>query len=96
MGGFSLGCAEIECLARSLAGEIGRQGVRVACIRPSFTRETYPDVPLDAIQPLIDRTALGRLPLLREVADTAAFVASDGAGAISGAVINLTCGGIVD
>jgi enoyl-[acyl-carrier-protein] reductase (NADH) len=33
---------------------------------------------------------------LAEEADTAAFVASDQAGAITGAVVNLTCGPIVD
>ena len=44
----------------------------------------------------LDRTALGRLPRLAEVADTAAFIASDHAGAMTGAVVNLTCGAIVD
>jgi hypothetical protein len=33
---------------------------------------------------------------LSEVAETAVFVASDHAGAMTGAVVNLTCGGIVD
>lgn len=96
MGGFSLACAAIECLARSLAGEVGRQGVRVVALRPNFTPETNPEVRQTDIQFLVDGTALGRLPRLAEVADTAAFVASDGAGAMSGAVLNLTCGAIVD
>jgi NAD(P)-dependent dehydrogenase (short-subunit alcohol dehydrogenase family) len=39
---------------------------------------------------------LGRLPTLAEVAETAAFMASDRAGAITGAVINLTCGSLTD
>ena len=39
-------------------------------------------------------TLLKRLPTLAEVANTAAFMASDRAGAITGAVTNLTCGGI--
>jgi NAD(P)-dependent dehydrogenase (short-subunit alcohol dehydrogenase family) len=29
MGGFNLACAGIEALTRSLAGEVGRHGVRV-------------------------------------------------------------------
>ncbi|MEI2299609.1 SDR family NAD(P)-dependent oxidoreductase [Ensifer sp. MJa1] len=41
-------------------------------------------------------TLLGRLPRLDEVADYAAFVASDRAGAITGAIANLTCGSLVD
>lgn len=99
MGGFSLACAAIECFTRSLAGEVGRHGVRVVSLRPNFTPETHPDVvdlAAAEMQQLIAGTALGRLPALSEVADTAAFLASDGAGAMTGAVVNLTCGAIVD
>jgi 3-oxoacyl-[acyl-carrier protein] reductase len=41
-------------------------------------------------------TLLGRLPHLSEVAEFAAFVASDRAGAMTGAIANLTCGSMVD
>lgn len=41
-------------------------------------------------------TLLGRFPRLDEVADYAAFVASDRAGAMTGAIANLTCGSLVD
>lgn len=41
-------------------------------------------------------TLLGRLPTLDQVARTAAFLASDGAGAMTGAIVNLTCGSLVD
>src|SRR5262245_55245186 len=37
-------------------------------------------------------TLLGRLPTLSQVADAAVFVASDGGGAITGKVVDLTCG----
>ena len=42
-----------------------------------------------------DQTVLGRLPTLAQVADTAVFVASDRAGAITGAVVDLTSGNAV-
>lgn len=42
------------------------------------------------------RTLLGRFPTLAEVADAAAFLASDRAGAMTGTVANLTCGSVVD
>ncbi|HEY6414735.1 MAG TPA: SDR family oxidoreductase [Acidimicrobiales bacterium] len=42
-----------------------------------------------------DVTLLGRLPTLAHVADAAVFVASDRAGAITGSVIDLTCGNAV-
>jgi 3-oxoacyl-[acyl-carrier protein] reductase len=41
-------------------------------------------------------TLLQRFPTLAEVANFAAFVASDGAGAMTGAIANLTCGSVVD
>lgn len=96
MGGFSLACAAIECLARSLAGEVGPHGVRVVALRPNFTPETMPEIDLADVQFLVDGTALGRLPRLAEVAEAAAFAASEGAGAMTGAVLNLTCGAIAD
>jgi NAD(P)-dependent dehydrogenase (short-subunit alcohol dehydrogenase family) len=40
-------------------------------------------------------TLLGRLPTLAQVADAAVFLASDRAAAITGAVIDLTCGNAV-
>ena len=41
-------------------------------------------------------TLLKRLPTLAEVANFAAFVASDRASAMTGAIVNLTCGSLVD
>jgi len=70
--------------------------VRVVALRPNFTPETHPEVSLSDVQSLVDGTALGRLPRLAEVAESAAFLASDQAGAMTGAVLNLTCGAIVD
>jgi 3-oxoacyl-[acyl-carrier protein] reductase len=45
---------------------------------------------------IADATLLKRLPTLAEVADAAVFVASDRAGAMTAAVVNLTCGSVVD
>ena len=41
-------------------------------------------------------TLLGRLPKLAEVAETAAFIASNRGGAMTGAIVNLTCGSMTD
>ena len=40
--------------------------------------------------------ALKRLPTLDQVAETAVFVASDRGAAMTGAVVNLSCGLVVD
>jgi 3-oxoacyl-[acyl-carrier protein] reductase len=45
---------------------------------------------------LAGRTLLRRLPTLAEVANVAAFMASDRASAVTATVVNLTCGGVVD
>lgn len=41
-------------------------------------------------------TLLGRSPTLAQVASAAVFAASDGAGAMTAAVLNLSCGSVVD
>ena len=95
MGGFNLACAGIEALVRGLAGEVGRHGVRVVGIRPNFTPETMGATDDDVPQ-LVRDTLLGRLPRLSQVGDTAAYLASDAAGAITGVTLNLSCGAIID
>jgi 3-oxoacyl-[acyl-carrier protein] reductase len=96
MGGFSLACAAVEALARGLAGEVGRQGVRVAGLRSNFTPETVPGVRDEDLQQHFHDTLLGRLPRLAELAGTALYLASPAAGAVTGAMINLSCGAIID
>jgi 3-oxoacyl-[acyl-carrier protein] reductase len=41
-------------------------------------------------------SALERKPTIAEIANAAAFAASDHAGAMTGTVMNLTCGSVVD
>jgi NAD(P)-dependent dehydrogenase (short-subunit alcohol dehydrogenase family) len=95
MGGFGLANAAIEGLTRSLAGEVGRLGVRVVGIRSNFTPETYPEVTDEDIAPLVRDSLLGRLPRLSEIAGTAVYLASGAAGAMTGTAVNLTCGAII-
>jgi NAD(P)-dependent dehydrogenase (short-subunit alcohol dehydrogenase family) len=45
---------------------------------------------------MVQGTLLKRLPTLSEVAETAAFLASDRAGAITGAIVNMSAGALVD
>lgn len=100
-GGFGVACAAIEGLTRTLAAELGPQGVRVVCLRPHRIGDSGANADARSEEAefrrlLEDMTLLKRLPTLAEVADTAAFLASDRAGAITGAVANLTGGMSVD
>ena len=101
--------AAVEAFSRSLALEVGPAGIRVVCLRPHAIPET-PLIeanfatagPAAGVTPaqfqarLEQSTLLKRLPTLAEVADTAAFLASDRAGAMTGTVANLSAGGITD
>lgn len=99
-GGFGTACAAIEALSRSLAGELGPQGIRVVCLRPDAISETWTaeaGVDNTEVRTYMENgTALGRLPTLDEVAHAAVFLASDRASAMTGTIANLTCGSIMD
>lgn len=107
-GGFGVACGAVELLSRHLAGEVGPLGVRVVCLRPDGIPDAWvtwgmiedadPDPEgSSTVKAYMERgTALRRLPRLAEVADTAAFMASDRAGAVTGTVVNLSCGSVID
>ena len=108
IGGSAPAWAAVEALAL-LALEVGPAGVRVVCLRSHAIPETplieenYATAgPAAGVTPaqfqarLEQRTLLKRLPTLAEVADTAAFIASDRAGAMTATVVNLSAGSIVD
>ena len=61
----------------------------VCCDRTSPPRRRSTRLSEDDLEPLIRDTRLGRLPTLDEVERSAVFLASDGAGAMTGAVLNL-------
>src|SRR5215469_11924204 len=108
-GNFGVACAAIENLCRQLAGELGPAGIRVICLRSAgspdapgldaffhrlakrlgVTREAFE-------ADLAQSTMLKRMPRIAEVANMAAMMASDYAGAMTGAIANVTCGDAVN
>jgi NAD(P)-dependent dehydrogenase (short-subunit alcohol dehydrogenase family) len=109
IGGAAPAWAAVEAFSRSLALEVGPAGVRVVCLRSHAIPETplieanfataaaAAGVPTSQFQATLEEgTLLKRLPTLAEVADTAAFVASDRAGAMTATVVNLSAGSITD
>jgi len=108
IGGFGAACAAIEALCRQLAIEVGPQ-VRVMCLRSAGSpdarglREVFAMHAQEQGMTLDEFTAqaasgipLKHLPSLAEVANTAVFAVSDYASAMTGAVINVTCGQMMD
>ncbi|WP_433438296.1 SDR family NAD(P)-dependent oxidoreductase [Nonomuraea sp. CA-141351] len=109
MGGMAPAWAAIESLSRGLAAEVGPQGVRVVCLNAAGMPETpqlsevyglHADaygISHEAFGALMtDRTLRKQLPTVAEIANVAAFVASDRAGAMTGAIANLTSGMVID
>jgi 3-oxoacyl-[acyl-carrier protein] reductase len=100
-GGFGVACAAIEALTRTLAAELGPQGVRVVGLQPHRIGDSGASADprsddAEFRKALEDMTLLKRLPTLAEVANTAVFLASDRAGVMTGTVANLTGGMSVD
>jgi NAD(P)-dependent dehydrogenase (short-subunit alcohol dehydrogenase family) len=104
MGSTGPADAAVESFMRYLAAEVGASGVRVcglwtAGVAESLTQEKIaavagenaPPVEL-ALQMIANMAALKRAPRLADVAEVAAFLASDRAGGITGAMTNVTCG----
>ena len=110
VGGMAPAWAAIESLTRTLAGELGPLGIRVICLRSDGMPETDTITEVFGLhaegagmpsnkefQRLMESiTLLKRLPKLSEVANVAAFMASDQASAMTGTVVNLSCGSVVD
>ncbi len=77
-------------------------GIRVVCLRSEASPETWPAAPEHAelvreIKAYMTAgTILGRMTTLAEVANAAAFAATARASAMSGAIMNLTCGSVMD
>jgi NAD(P)-dependent dehydrogenase (short-subunit alcohol dehydrogenase family) len=98
--------AATDTFIRNLAAEIGPQGVRVVGIWTAGLPETFSKEKLAAVdskfqddaafQGLIESLDQMRMtrrsPRLAELAATAAFLASDNAGAITGTFVNVTSG----
>jgi NAD(P)-dependent dehydrogenase (short-subunit alcohol dehydrogenase family) len=108
-GDFGVACAAIEGLCRQLAADHGPSGVRVICLRSAGSPDgavvdrvmrelaEQEGISREAFEARIaERTLLKRMPRLAEVANVAALLASDRAGAITGMIANVTCGEIVD
>lgn len=80
--------AAVHAITKAVAVEYGPQGIRANVLAPGFTltelnRETPPEI----LRGLLEKAALGRAAEAREHAEVAAFLASDRASFVTGAII---------
>jgi NAD(P)-dependent dehydrogenase (short-subunit alcohol dehydrogenase family) len=109
VGGYGPAQAAKEALTRDLSAELAPHGVRVVGLRPQAMPETR--TIKNAFEPrakatgmtweqwqqmLASRTHGRRLMTLAEMANVAAFVASDKASGMTGTIVNLTMGSLDD
>jgi len=109
VGGMGPAWAAMEAFNRNLSAEFGAKGVRAICVRSSGMPETETidvvfglhanamGIPREQFQGFIESlTHRKRSTKVSEVAEMAAFLASDRGSGMTGTVANLTGGLIVD
>ena len=99
LGGFKVALDAMEGLRRQWAIELGTYGIRVVTMVTGGIIETIPWQAEGREQILaeIARAAhLNRTATLADVGNVACFIASDKAGAITDATVNISAGAIVD
>lgn len=85
--------AGLEGFTRTLAQEVGSRDITVNAVAPGFVdTDMTADLPDYQKQGLVARTALGRMGTVEDVAAAVAFLASDGAGYITGEVLHVNGG----
>ncbi|MGH2661875.1 MAG: SDR family NAD(P)-dependent oxidoreductase [Actinomycetota bacterium] len=108
VGGTGVTFDAIESLCRQLAVELGPHGIRVIWLPTTGIPEAFKDTgepppnygtgrlmtPEEHVAWMQEQTLLGRLTSLADVANAAAFVASDQAGTMTAAAVNLTAGAV--
>lgn len=99
LGGLQTGFEAMESMRRQLSMELGRDGIRVVTIRtggiPDSISDSFEAKP-EIVAGIEGATMLGRAATLKDVGDTAAFIASDKARTMTAATVNISAGSLID
>jgi 3-oxoacyl-[acyl-carrier protein] reductase len=99
LGGTQVAFDAIETIRRQLAVELGPHGVRVVTLASGGVPESLPaDLEgREEITEMIEKqTLLGRAATLEDIGNAAAFAASDWARSMTAAIVNVSCGALID
>jgi 3-oxoacyl-[acyl-carrier protein] reductase len=90
---YSAAKAGLEGFSRSLAAEIGSRGITVNCVAPGFIETDMTKVlPEEHKAKLVEKVPASRLGQPEEIAAAVAFLASNGAGYITGETLHVNGG----
>jgi 3-oxoacyl-[acyl-carrier protein] reductase len=99
LGGFKVALDAMEGLRRQWAIELGTYGIRVVTMVTGGIIETIPwqaEGREEILAEIAKAAHLNRTATLADVGNVACFIASDKAGAITDATVNISAGAIVD
>jgi 3-oxoacyl-[acyl-carrier protein] reductase len=83
-------------MVKTWSRELGRKGIRANAVCPGFVETPIiKSIPDKVMKALVERVPLGRLAKPEEIANTYAFLASDEASYINGAVIEVSGGATI-
>lgn len=87
----------LNAFTKALARELAPHGITVNAVAPhAIETEMSREWPDEKRRQVLGPIPLGRMGTLREVAEAVAFLASDGAGFITGEVLNVNGGSLMD
>ena len=99
IGGTQVAFDAIETIRRQLSVELGPHGIRVVTLASGGVPETLPEG-FDGRQEIVEgierQTLLGRAATLEDVGNAAVFAASDWARSVTAAIVNVSCGALID
>lgn len=82
----------LNMLTKSWAAEFGTSGVRVNAVSPGTTRTPAVEIMGDGLNQLAAQSPLGYVAQPEQIADAIVYLASDEAGYITGAILNVDGG----
>jgi 3-oxoacyl-[acyl-carrier protein] reductase len=99
LGGTQVAFDAIEAIRRQLSVELGPHGIRVVTLASGGVPESFPqgfEGREQIVEMIAAQTLLGRAATLEDVGNAAAFAASDWARSMTAAIVNVSCGALID